>query len=95
MNADKYQLPWRTEKPYQDIPGVVYISGQFPGSIATVYCANFGTQQADNAEFIVKAANSHHQLVDLLRQCLTDEFGITSKALIADIEQALAELELA
>ena len=97
MDITKYQLPWRTERPHQDIPGVVYVSGRFPGSIATVYCAGPGTSQEKNAEFIVKAANVHHQLVEALakaRNALLEHGDVRTMApAVEAIDTALAAAE--
>lgn len=46
-------------------------------------------REEDVSDFIVTACNAHDKLVSLLNECLTDEFGISSKALIEDITAAL------
>jgi hypothetical protein len=68
--------------------------------VASVYCARVGTEQEANAEFFVRAWNSHDKLVEALeaaqhklnelRPQYTDVQAMSMERLLAQVEAALA-----
>ncbi len=72
MSTKHTPTPWFIERINKQAPSIVHIvsrkGGTISDEVASVYCADAGSEQEANAKFIVKAVNCHDELLAALKE---------------------------